>query len=73
MGKLRKGDTTVAEQAVPTAEPKFTLDKLREHSAKLFGVDESTFIGATTELAEKEYSVSEIKETIEKWKAKEAK
>ncbi|MCM1530120.1 MAG: hypothetical protein NC093_09020 [Alistipes sp.] len=76
MSKLRNGDTAVeaavAEQAVSTAEPKFTLEKLREHSVKLFGVDESTFIGATTGLAEAEYSVSEIKNTIEKWKTKEA-
>ncbi len=77
MGKLRNGDTAVeapvAEQAVHTSEPKFTLEKLRKYSSKLFGVDESTFIGATTGLAEAEYSVSEIKNTIEKWKSKEAK
>jgi len=77
MGKLRKSDTAdetlVAEQAVSAAEPKYTLEKLKEHSVKLFGVSESTFIGATTRLTDKEYSVSEIRNTIEKWKSKEAK
>lgn len=77
MGKLRNGDTAVetpvTEQAVSTVEPKYTLEKLKEHSVKLFGVSESTFIGATTGLEDKEYSVSEIKNIIAKWKAKEAK
>lgn len=77
MGKLRNSDAAVevpaAEQAVSTAEQKFTLEKLREHSYKLFGVDDSTFVGATTGLADAEYSVSEIKNTIEKWKTREAK
>lgn len=77
MGKLRKGDTAaetlVAEQAVSTTEPKYTLEKLKEHSVKIFGVSESTFIGATIGLTDKEYSVNEIRNAIEKWKIKEAK
>lgn len=66
-------EASVEKQNVSKAEPKYTLEKLKEHSVKLFGVSESTFIGATTGLTDKEYSVSEIKNTIEKWKAKEAK
>lgn len=77
MSKSRNGDIAVSvsveKQNAPTTETKYTLEKLKEHSARLFGVSESTFIGATTGLMDKEYSISEIKNTIEKWKAKEAK
>lgn len=55
------------------SEPKFKLKKLQENCRKLFGISESIFIGATTGLAEGEYSVSEIKTIIEKWYKKEAK
>lgn len=67
------------ETAVQTAstavksETKYSLEKLRANCKKLFGVSESTFIGATTGLADKEYSVREIKNAIETWYKKEAK
>ena len=51
---------------------KFTLDKLRENSDKLFGISKSTFIGATYSL-EGEFTVSEMKNIISNWKKKEAK
>ena len=55
------------------AEPKFTLEQLEENCGTLFGVDECVFVGATYNLKGKKYSVSEIKEIIKEWKAKEAK
>lgn len=68
-----------AERAEPvtavenTAEPKYRLDKLRENCYQIFGVDASTFAGATASLPEDgEYSVGEIKSIIERWSAKEA-
>lgn len=71
------GKTTVKPETAPvpeTGEPKFRLETLHENHFALFGVDECTFIGATAALAEDgEYSVSEIKTTIERWNAKEAK
>ena len=61
-------------EEVKAEEPKFALEKLREHAFKLFGVDECTFIGATAELAEDTlYSVKEIKTVIEEWQKKEVK
>lgn len=56
-----------------SAEPKFALEKLRANCFQLFGVSEPVFIGATTRLADGEYSVSEIKTVIEKWLKGEAK
>lgn len=74
MAKERATERTEAVQAPENTEPKFRLDKLRANHLALFGVDECTFIGATAALPEdNEYSVSEIKTTIERWGAKEAK
>lgn len=50
-----------------SAEPKYALEKLRANCFQLFGVSEPVFIGATTGLADGEYSVSEIKTTIAGW------
>lgn len=55
------------------AEPKFTLEKLGQHCGELFGVTSSAFAGATLHLAPGAYTVAEVKETINKWKNKEAK
>lgn len=73
MGKEvpKTAETPVKE--VEATESKFTLEKLRENCGTLFGVDESTFVGATYALKGEKYSISEIKETINKWKKKEAK
>ena len=73
MGKETPKAVETPAKDVSAAEPKFTLDKLRENCGTLFGVDESTFVGATYSLKGKKYSVSEIKETINEWKKKEAK
>lgn len=68
---VKQPDTTPAPAKAP--DPKFTLDKLRENCSTLFGVSEPVFIGATTELADGEYTVSEIKATIKAWMKGEAK
>lgn len=73
MGKEAPKAAETAVKDVSEAEPKFELSKLRENCGKLFGVDECTFVGATYALRGKKYSISEIKETINEWKAKEAK
>ena len=74
MAKEKATEKTEIIQPPANTEPKFRLDKLRANHFALFGVDKSTFIGATAVLSEdKEYSVSEIKNTIERWGAKEAK
>ena len=54
-------------------EPKFTLGKLRENCKKIFGVTQSTFDGATYGIEGEEFTVAEIKKTIEEWKRKEVK
>ena len=58
---------TIAE-TVPavSTETKFPIEKLRANCLKLFGVTSSTFDGATYGL-KGEYTVEEIKNTIEKW------
>lgn len=76
MAKDKESVKITAESAPETAvsEPKFKLEKLRVNYQQLFGVSETIFIGATAGLAgDKEYSVSEIKASIERWKKKEAK
>ena len=54
------------------AAPKYSIEKLRDNCLALFGVTSSTFDGATHKL-DGEYTVEEIKTTIEKWQKKEAK
>ena len=52
--------------------PKFTIEKLRENSLKLFGVTQSTLDGVTYGLSG-EFTVSEIKKIISNWQNKEVK
>lgn len=54
------------ESVETTAAPKFSIKKLRENCMKLFGVTTSTFDGATYGLND-EYTVEEMKKTIETW------
>lgn len=66
----------MAKQAVkattPSAEHKFPLTRLASHSRKLFNVSPILFTGATAKLDPTgEYTVDEIKKTIEDWKKKE--
>lgn len=55
------------------ADPKYKLDKLREHSEEILGVSMSTFDGATFGLQDGEYTIPEIKHIIAEWQRKEAK
>lgn len=66
--------STKSSNSAPVAEemPKFTIDRLRADSSKLFGVSTSTFDGATHEL-DGEYTVEEMKNIIQKWMKKEVK
>ena len=49
----------------------FALSILRRKSRQLFDVSISTFDGATCELdQEKEYTIEEVKKTIDKWKGR---
>lgn len=70
---MAKSDTA-APVVSESAAPKFKLEALRTHRLKLFGVEASTFDGATYGLDPAgEYTVAEIKDTIERWGKKEAK
>ena len=62
----KKKSTVETNETVSTA-PKFTIEKLRSNCLALFGVTSSTFDGATHGL-DGEFTVEEIKNTIEKWK-----
>lgn len=68
-----EGVNPVAEIKKPEkVHQKFTLDKLRENSDKLFGISTSTFDGAAYGL-KGEFTVSEMKNVIANWNKKEAK
>ena len=66
---MAKDTNATVEKAEAT--PKFTIEKLRENCYAVFGISKSTFDGATYGL-NGEYTVSEIKNAIEKWQKKEA-
>ena len=65
--------TVAASSAAAAAPTKFQLSKLRENSEKIFGVSSCTFAGATAKLPDGEYTIEEIKATIQKWQTKEVK
>jgi len=69
---MAKNTTGTTVEATAAGEPKYTLDQLRKHTLELFGVETYIFDGATYGMAG-EYSVEEIKNTIERWGKKEAK
>ena len=48
-------------------ETLFQVEKLREHSIKLFGVSTSTFDGAMHRHEKSEYTVNEVKSIINDW------
>lgn len=52
--------------------PKFTVEDLRPHALKLFGVSQSTYAGATHSL-NGEFTVEEMKNHINQWLKKEVK
>ena len=67
---MAKNETPVTTPAAP----KFKLEELRKHRLNLFGVEACAFDGATFGMdPEGEYTVEEIKDTIERWGKKEAK
>ena len=65
--------TNAAPSAAAAPPVKYQLSKLRDNSDKIFGVSSSTFAGATAKLPDGEYTIDEIKATLEKWQKKEAK
>jgi len=69
--KINK-DSSEKKKVIKNAEKKYKLDDLRKNCLALFNVTVSTFDGAVTGLTG-EYTISEIKNVIEKWKAKEVK
>jgi len=65
MAKNEKAQTVEAVESAP----KFPIEKLRYNCFALFGVTTSTFDGATHGL-NGEFTVDEMKKTIEKWQNK---
>lgn len=65
--------TAATVDANASVEPTYKLSALQKHCRKLFGVSAATFVGATTGIADKEYSVNELKSIIEKWCRQEVK
>lgn len=64
----------VAASSAAAAPPvKYQLSKLRDNAEKIFGVSSCTFAGATAKLPDGEYTIDEIKATIQKWQNKEVK
>ena len=49
---------------------RYTVEQLRIHALKLFGVTQSTYVGATHNL-DGEYTVEEMRDHINKWLNKE--
>lgn len=70
---MAKNNTPAPAEPAGGAE-RFTLEQLRAHRMALFGVEASTFDGATFGMDEGgTYTVEEIRNTIERWGKKEAK
>ena len=65
--------TVAAPSAASAAPTKFQLSKLRDNAEQIFGVSSCTFAGATAKLPDGEYTIEEIKATIQKWQNKEVK
>lgn len=59
-------------KTIPTNEEsitdqKFLIEELRRNCRKLFGVSDSTFAGATSNINEKEFSIKGMKQIIDAW------
>lgn len=72
MSKKHVSETTENNVTESKVAPKFTVEQLRPHALKLFGVSQSTYAGATHNL-DGEYTVEEMKDHINKWLKKEVK
>lgn len=66
-------DKKESETKAVTKEMKYAKEELRKACVKLFGVTSSTFAGATADLPDGDYTVSEVKEHIKAWLEKEVK
>lgn len=67
-----KLESTAEIKTVKTSVPKFSIEKLRENCQNLFNVSVSTFDGAVYGKSG-EFTVSEMKGIISKWKKEEVK
>lgn len=68
---MAKSNPVPAATAGPAV--KYQLSKLRDNAEQIFGVSSCTFAGATAKLPDGEYTIEEIKATIQKWQNKEVK
>lgn len=46
---------------------KFSLKVLRDNCVNLFGVTSSTFAGATVDLADEKFTITEVKTKVDTW------
>lgn len=69
----KKESETEAVTKEIAKETKYAKEELCKACVKLFGVTSSTFAGATTDLPDGDYTVSEVKEHIKTWLEKEVK
>lgn len=70
--KIKKEPEAIASEK-NLQEKRFSLKILKENCFSLFGVCTSTFFGATANIPDGEYSLSEIKNKINEWMKKEVK
>lgn len=70
--KFEKNSEKKNQMKTKNSENKYGLDNLRKNCLTLFNVSTSVFDGAVTGLTG-EYTISEAKNIIEKWKTKEVK
>lgn len=72
---MSRKENETNESSVTSEEKtkRFPLASFRKNCIKAFQISTSTFDGATYGLADKEYSMDEMKSIIEKWKGKEVK
>ena len=68
---MAKEKTAPSDAVSPST--KFQLSKLRDNAEKIFGISSCTFAGATAKLPDGEYTIEEIKATIQTWLSQEVK
>lgn len=66
-------EQTVTATATKKAEAKFPLEVLKRDCVKLYKITSSTFVGATSNLPDGEYTIEEVRTVINKWLKKEVK
>lgn len=70
MATKSENSVTATEKKETPKEPIFTIETLRNNSAKLFDCSSSTFDGAFFNASKAEYSISEAREIIKKFLGK---